>query len=339
VLNLRRSTLSILCTSLAVGATGLGSGVAAAGASSKPSALTQPATGVGPRSAVLQGIVNPNDETTTYRFWFGPTGASPQPTPLTSLNKGKNNVPVSYAVTGLVPATTYHVWVYANNNHGDTLSADVTFTTPAEPTGGSAPAPTAPPAPGTPTTPGSAPAAAPELGHTVNVKEAAGSVFVRVPGAASAVPLSGLASVPVGAILDTRQGTVELETALPGTGTQSATFHGGVFSVRQSSTGSGMTELVLRGPKPSCHTADARAAATSKPPPARTLWGNDHHGRFRTRGSNSVATVRGTSWYMADRCDGTYTRVKHGSVAVRDLRSGHTIVLHAGQSHLAPAPH
>jgi hypothetical protein len=29
--------------------------------------------------------------------------------------------------------------------------------------------------------------------------------------------------------------------------------------------------------------------------------------------------------------------VGHGSVSVRELRSGRTVVLHAGQSHLAPA--
>jgi hypothetical protein len=50
-----------------------------------------------------------------------------------------------------------------------------------------------------------------------------------------------------------------------------------------------------------------------------------------------VATVRGTSWFMADRCDGTYTRVKSGSVSVRELRSGRTVVLRAGQSHLTRA--
>jgi hypothetical protein len=41
---------------------------------------------------------------------------------------------------------------------------------------------------------------------------------------------------------------------------------------------------------------------------------------------------------MSDRCDGTYTRVKTGSVSVHELRSGRTIVLRAGQSHLARAP-
>jgi hypothetical protein len=98
-----------------------------------------------------------------------------------------------------------------------------------------------------------------------------------------------------------------------------------------------MTELVLRGPRPSCGSGGAHASATSGRRPPRQLWASDHKGRFRTRGSNAVATVRGTSWYMSDRCDGTYTRVKRGSVSVRDLRSGRTVALRAGESHLAPA--
>jgi hypothetical protein len=45
--------------------------------------------------------------------------------------------------------------------------------------------------------------------------------------------------------------------------------------------------------------------------------------------------VRGTTWFVSDRCDGTLTRVTSGSVAVRDLHTGRTVVVHAGQLHLA----
>jgi ferric-dicitrate binding protein FerR (iron transport regulator) len=92
---------------------------------------------------------------------------------------------------------------------------------------------------------------------------------------------------------------------------------------------------VLRGPLPTGTAGGARAAAASAKQPPRVLWGRDDHGRFRTRGSNSVATVRGTSWYVADRCDGTLTRVTRGSVSVRDLRGDRTVVVRAGQSYLA----
>ena len=67
----------------------------------------------------------------------------------------------------------------------------------------------------------------------------------------------------------------------------------------------------------------------------RRLSGNAN-GRFRTRGRHSAATVRGTIWVTADRCDGTLTRVKRGRVAVRDLRRRRTVVVRAGKSYLAP---
>jgi hypothetical protein len=311
--------------------------VAVAGAATAlarvPDALTGAATAVGSGSATLQGTVNPHDKSTTYSFEYGTTTAYGSLTPSASAGKGKTNVSVSSTVTGLLPDTTYHFRLAATNGDGTTRGSDVAFTTAADQAGTDAESPGSP---ATGTTPTGAPAdPQPALGKTVNVRPAAGTVLARLPGAASAVALHGITSVGVGAILDTRRGTVDLVTALPGGRTQSVTVHGGLFQVRQPISGRGMTELVLRGPKPSC--GGARAAATSGRRPPRKLWASDRHGRFRTRGSNAVATVRGTSWYMADRCDGTYTRVKRGSVSVRDLRSGRTIVLRAGQSHLAPA--
>jgi ferric-dicitrate binding protein FerR (iron transport regulator) len=61
-------------------------------------------------------------------------------------------------------------------------------------------------------------------------------------------------------------------------------------------------------------------------------------GRFRTTGRFAAATVRGTDWGVRDRCDGTLTVVRTGTVTVRDLRLGKTVLVHAGQSYLASAP-
>jgi hypothetical protein len=63
------------------------------------------------------------------------------------------------------------------------------------------------------------------------------------------------------------------------------------------------------------------------------------HGKFRTSGRYSAATVRGTKWSIADRCDGTLTRDITDSVAVNDFVRHKTIILHAGQSYLANAIH
>jgi len=312
-------------------------GVAAASARA-PDAITKPAAAVGPHTAVLQGVVNPRDKASTYAFEYGPTTAYGKLTSAVNLAKGKADVQVNATLTGLQAGTTYHFRLVASSNDGISRGGDVSFTTTSDPL-----APTTPsPAPGeTPTSPQPAgaptPQRAPVLGKSVNVAPALGTVTLRLSASGNPVPLDGASSIPVGAILDTRQGVVDLTTALPGGDTQGAVVHGGLFQIRQSASGNGMTELVLRGPRPSCAKANARAAATSGRRPPRRLWASDHHGRFRTRGSNAVATVRGTSWFMSDRCDGTYTRVKQGTVAVRELRTGRTIVLRAGQSRLSRA--
>jgi hypothetical protein len=323
---------------LVVAATIVAAAVCAAVALAKaPTVSTLPASSVGPHTAVVRGTVNPNDKPSTYSFEYGTTTAYGTSSAAANLPKGTKAVAVSATLSGLEPGTTYHYRLVANNADGTMRGSDVTFTTLADPTAPEA----TPPAPGDttpqPTDPGptDVPAAlpVPVLGRSVNVAQTVGSVVVRLPGAASPVALHAVTSVPVGTMVDTRNGAVTLTTALPGGATQGATVHGGLFQVRQSASGHGMTELVLRGRKPSCATARAAAVTGRRPP--RQLWASDHNGRFRTRGSNAVATVRGTSWYMADRCDGTYTRVKHGSVKVRELHTGRTVVLHAGQSHLA----
>src|SRR5262249_40397793 len=61
-------------------------------------------------------------------------------------------------------------------------------------------------------------------------------------------------------------------------------------------------------------------------------------GKFTTKGRYSAATVRGTKWTVADRCDGTLTRDITDSVAVTDFVRHKTIILHAAQSYLAKLP-
>ena len=69
----------------------------------------------------------------------------------------------------------------------------------------------------------------------------------------------------------------------------------------------------------------------------QTLHARDHNGRFGTRGRYSAGTVRGTVWDTVDRCDGTLTIVKRGTVRVFDFRRKITITLHAGKRYLARA--
>jgi hypothetical protein len=304
--------------------------------------------------AVLHGTVDPGHQRTTYWFEVGPTTGYGASTPPVTIDKD-HPVNATAVVAGL-KGGTYHARLVARSSAGLSLGADVSFVvgaptpsanaaTPQPGNGagagddsGSGPVSGQDPASGKgkPSAPVLAPPAPPELGQTVGAAPQAGSVLVRLPGSTRAVALNDVASIPVGSILDARRGTVALSSALPGDHTQTGTFHGGLFEVRQSAGARGMSELVLRGPRPNCTAAGtARAAAASAKRPPRGLWGRDDHGRFRTRGSNSVATVRGTAWYVEDRCDGTLTRVSKGSVSVRDLRRQRTVIVDAGKSYLA----
>jgi len=144
----------------------------------------------------------------------------------------------------------------------------------------------------------------------------------------------------MGSLIDASRGVIRLTTAIDRQGhLQSATVWGDAFVIAQTSARHGMTTMTLAGPG-GCHVHARRASVaaasrrTASMPP-RTLWGKDNHGRFSTRGQNSVATVRGTYWGTQDRCDGTLTIVRKGAVSVRDLHRQRTVVVSAGHSYLA----
>jgi len=156
------------------------------------------------------------------------------------------------------------------------------------------------------------------------------------------VPLEEARQVPVGSFLDTSRGTVQLQSARNRRGgTQTGEFVQGIFQVLQSRArrARGLTELRLKGSNFNrCRRGRpgrAGAAQLSRRT-IRRLRANAR-GRFRTRGRHSAATVRGTIWITADRCDGTLTTVKRGRVAVRDFRRKRTIAVRAGKSYLARA--
>ena len=196
----------------------------------------------------------------------------------------------------------------------------------------------------------------PTLGVDVNVQEVSGTVLVGIKGAAARasgkgrasqkgitfVPLSEARQIPVGSFLDTRKGTVRLESAANARGKrQRGTFVKGLFQVRQSKKRSakGLTDLVLKGSSfRSCKgrgSSDASASLSRRA--IRRLRANAN-GRYRTSGRNSAATVRGTKWGITDRCDGTLTQVQRGTVVVRDFRRKKNIIVKAGKSYLAKAP-
>jgi hypothetical protein len=149
--------------------------------------------------------------------------------------------------------------------------------------------------------------------------------------------------IPVGSFLDTKRGGVNLESAKNRRGaSQRGRFSAGIFQVLQSRKASagGLTELRLKGSSfRRCGTRASGTSASAAQLSRRTIRRvrSNARGRFRTRGRNSSATVRGTIWETIDRCDGTLTKVRRGRVAVRDFRRKKTVLVRAGKSYLATA--
>ena len=265
---------------------------------------------------------------------MGQTTTYGQQSPTTDAAVGSDSSAhsLTQALTGLAPGTTYHYRLVATNAASTTYGADMTFVTPAQPPlSTSNPLGTATPTP----TPPSAPPAPPTLGRTAVAGVVSGTVFVRVPGSSTLQLLGADQNIPMGSLLNATHGVVRLTDAIDHKGhTQSATVWAGSFVVTQARTGRGLTTFKLAGSLscPSAHgvtTAAARSRAPVK------LWGKDNHGRYSTRGRNSVATVRGTVWETVESCAGTRTVVKRGLVSVRDLHRRRSVLVRAGHSYLA----
>jgi 6-phosphogluconolactonase (cycloisomerase 2 family) len=196
-------------------------------------------------------------------------------------------------------------------------------------------APGAPPPPGQPTQ-----ALEPDLGQSLLASPVRGQIRVRLPGADAFQPLQNLEELPIGSTIDARRGRVELTTVRDRRRTrlQDGVFYGGLFKVRQRRRDRYVTELLLKE-RLSCPRARSSTAveARSSRSRRRRLWGRGR-GRFRSRGRYSSATVRGTTWLVADRCGSTLTVVRRGRVAVRDFVRDRTVVLRRGDRYVARKP-
>ncbi len=156
--------------------------------------------------------------------------------------------------------------------------------------------------------PASAARPKPRLAKSVVVKPASGTVIVK-PRSRRRFKLKRATAIPLGSTVDTTNGKVKLTSARNSRRTQSGEFSRGAFIVTQRRNG--LTDLKLTGGNfrvcTAAHAAGKRLSAAANR--RRSLFGRAH-GRFRTRGRNSSATVRGTEWLTEDRCDGTVTANK-----------------------------
>ena len=184
----------------------------------------------------------------------------------------------------------------------------------------------------------------PVQGQSEDVKPVSGIVFIRKPDG-QYIPLTSGSQITSGTVVDALHGSLALTAAVGKGKTEHGTFGGAVFRLTQSHQGLTTLSLVESAFKgaPSyavctAHVAgDASAAALSSK--TLQLLRASAHGKFTTKGRYSSATVRGTIWTVADRCDGTLTRDVTDSVSVSDFVHHRTIILHAGQSYLARPVH
>ncbi len=164
-----------------------------------------------------------------------------------------------------------------------------------------------------------------------------GKVLVqRTPGGAF-VPVTAATEFRFGLVFDTTNGTLRITVAKDRKGGKSTLdVTGGKFVATQDKTL--LTTLTLTGGNFAVCGKRKLASVAKTPPPkkktVRHLWG-DGKGRFRTKGRYSAATVRGTNWLTDDRCDGTLTYVKRGTVSVLDFPKHRTVTVHQGHRHLA----
>jgi phosphodiesterase/alkaline phosphatase D-like protein len=106
-----------------------------------PKVKTEPATGIGPKTATLEASVDPEgSEVTECKLEYGTTEAYGSSAPCSPApGSGTSAVAVSGEAVGLTASTTYHFRVVAKNaNATKALGADATFKTAAE---GEPPAP------------------------------------------------------------------------------------------------------------------------------------------------------------------------------------------------------
>jgi hypothetical protein len=157
----------------------------------------------------------------------------------------------------------------------------------------------------------------------VAAEEVKGTVLIKVNG--KFVPFeAGL--LKNGSEVDTRKGTVLITTSKG----DKAEFHDGIFKVSQTKD---LTTLTLSEPL-DCKKASSSASTAAKKAKTRKLWG-EGKGRFRTKGTYSAATVRGTKWLVTDTCTTTTTKVTQGSVTVDDFVTHKKKVVRKGKSHVA----
>lgn len=190
----------------------------------------------------------------------------------------------------------------------------------------------------------------PQAGVTTVVRQLAGEVYVRLPRRSlyqesGFVPLKGIAALPVGTIVDTRKGEIELQAAANGFSArdrrarrQSARVKAGLFAIRQkrakrkAKRARIATDIALMSPagaETPCRRGPSKGVVRSVSLVAKGL--------FRTLGGAATATARNATFVTTDRCDGTLTEVGKGRVSLKVKGRRKPVTVRAGGAYFVKA--
>ena len=162
----------------------------------------------------------------------------------------------------------------------------------------------------------------PQLGRSFTVSLVSGGVLVKTPGGGRSFRLTRRTrKIPVNSTVDATKGRVRLAGAVTRRGGRWAgVFYGGAFKATQARRARAMIDLKLVGGSSAGCAAAAAVNGVASSRRVRRLWGRAR-GRFRTRGSYSAATIRGTNWLTEDRCSTTVVASAEGTVNVTTGRN------------------
>lgn len=175
-------------------------------------------------------------------------------------------------------------------------------------------------------------------------------MLVRIPGSLRYVPVQQLTSIPVGSLIDARNGVVLL-TVSDGLGHYfTGEFRGGLFRFTQRLAKKGskklITDIKLAGGKFSTLCGSGKQAKGRSASP-RGSWGDASrrrvvrylqakaHGSFNVVGRDAAGVERGTDWKTTDTCNSTEVRVVDGAVLVTDLVLHKNVTVKAGHTYVA----
>jgi hypothetical protein len=184
----------------------------------------------------------------------------------------------------------------------------------------------------------------PSFGHSIDIGLVSGTVIITPFGKHPFTLGLKDRNIPVGSLIDTTHGRVDLRSASPpGSAAaragkvQDANFYGGGFTVRQSHANPVAQIKLAGGQTGKCTATTAGVPHLKLPHEVLRLLHASGRGKFSTQGRYAAATVRGTIWLTEDFCDGTAVQVTEGVVTVRNLVTHATVTVTAGHSYFAAA--